>query len=376
MPDNDIFSAYVTGLGALLTTPGEPKDGERAGEAARPLAPYSAAEIAEAERFLSQSQAVRAELWQRWQAAADDSTRSLAEVQLLGAAAADLAIAERLLSEMAPPTEKMRTRGQSTSEDGALIRMALTNPEALLRPAPLPEVARAPDQQAEQLKTAVWNCLEAVKTGAAKASKDAFAGLLAPQYLAILEEAAQLLGDQMAARLPDLADKLKLAVGYILAAHDKLRQLLGPEAEEQIKKAVVDLFGKVQDEKVVAGIVGKFLDTESRYKQSKGWIDAYQGKPTALPATTERIAALQGSFAGRVKIADVIVKGLAAAKLLLTISAVPPVATVIVAAAYLGVIGFVLYSAHDHVDSDRFPFFDRVVGVSGVLKADLGVASA
>ncbi len=373
MSDNDIFSAYVTGLDALLTAPGELKDGERAGEAARPLAPYSAAEIAEAERFLSQSQAVRTELWQRWQAAADGSARSLAEVQLLGAAAADLAIAERLLSDMAPPTAKMRARGQSTSEDAGLIQMALTRPEILLRPAQLPDISREPGQEAEQLKTAVWNCLEAVKTGAAKASKDSVAGLLAPKYLAVLEEAAQLLGDQIAARLPDLAEKLKLAIGYILAANDKLRQLLGPEAEEQIKKAVVDLFGKVQDEKVIAGVVGKFLDTKGRYEESKGWIDAYKGDKTALPTTTEHIAALQGSFAGRVKIVDVIVKGLAAAKLLLTVSSVPPVATVIVAAAYLGVIGFVLYSAHDHVDSDRFPFFDRVVGVSGILKTELGV---
>jgi len=67
-----------------------------------------------------------------------------------------------------------------------------------------------------------------------------------------------------------------------------------------------------------------------------------------------------------VSVADKIISALALAKL------VPPLLTPVgrlgVAAAYLGVIAYLVGSGFDHVDSDRLKLLDRVEGVRGVAK--------
>ncbi len=72
------------------------------------------------------------------------------------------------------------------------------------------------------------------------------------------------------------------------------------------------------------------------------------------------------------RIADVVIKGLSVARLFSPLAALPwgPLG---MASAYLSVVGYVLYSAHDHVDSDKYAFFDRVQGVRGTLVTELMV---
>jgi len=46
------------------------------------------------------------------------------------------------------------------------------------------------------------------------------------------------------------------------------------------------------------------------------------------------------------------------------------------ASAYLSVTGYILYSAHDHVDSDQYAFFDRVQGVRSTLVSELNISES
>ncbi len=366
----ELFAAYMRGLSVLLTPSGIAEAGERAGEAIRPVSPYSATDLSEAEVFLQQSRALQDELYRRWQEAVDAFERSKIEVQLLAAAAADLAIAERLLATELRTQAPLRSARQSTAGDEDLIRQALQAPETLLAAAPLP---RRRGAEAELLLEVTYRCLEDVQDKTVKATRDAITGLLA-MPLAVVKEAAEMVGVDLGAKLRDLVgEALQTAVDYILAAVAKIQLLLGPEGEARIRQAVAEFVARLQDEKAVRQAIADFLATEAIYQQGRAWIRGYQGEAAALVPLAGQITALQGSFAGRVRIADVVVKGLAIAKLVPAVWTTMPWGPLAVATGYLAVVGFILFSAGDHVDSDRFAFFDRVEGVRGVLRKGLGV---
>ena len=368
----DILSEYVAGLSSLLAPPPETVRGVAA--AAPPS--YDANQLELAQQMLFQSVALQDELVGRWEVAEDAHDRSVAEVQLLGAAAADLAVAERLARSASDEAAASEApfRGATTGGNEALIMRALNEPEKLLKPARI-SAYRARGREARQLQAATWECLQFVRNETVDATKDALANLLVMD-LAVLKEAAEIVGDDLSKRISGLAAGLmKMAVAYVLSASDKVRTLIGPENEEKVKQAAFDFIDRLQEEEYIGKGVDKFLNTGGIYEESKVWIQAYDGGNAVLTSAAEDIAALQGSFRGRIKIADVVIKGLAVAKLLPPLNT-PPWGPLGIAAAYLGVIGYVLYSAHDHVDSDRYPFFDRVQGVRGTLIADLGLSGS
>ena len=82
---------------------------------------------------------------------------------------------------------------------------------------------------------------------------------------------------------------------------------------------------------------------------------------------------LQGSFRGRIRVADIVIKGLSVVRLFSPLAKFPwgPLG---MASAYLSVTGYILHSAHDHVDSDHYAFFDRVQGVRGTLISELDIS--
>jgi hypothetical protein len=99
-------------------------------------------------------------------------------------------------------------------------------------------------------------------------------------------------------------------------------------------------------------------------------VQDYNGPDKDLARLTPGILALEGSFAGRNKLAATLIRLLSLAKLAKALRT-PPWGPLIVASGYLLIIGYELYSAHDHVDSDRFPFFDRVAGVHTLIATEL-----
>lgn len=372
MSEESVLQSYLAGLEQWLPSPAT-EIRMRAGEADRPLTPFAPHEIGPLQHLLLQSQALQAELWQRWQAAEDARQRSMVEVQLLAAAAADLAMAERLTASNQPA---VRMRSAISVNQEGLILQALRDPASLLAPAALPAARRGGEGTANEktvLLEATWNCLEAVRKDTARASRDAITSLLSMR-LAVLKEAAEMLGGSIIGSLQgEEGGFLQTAVDYVLSAILKLRLLIGPEGEQQVKEAVLEFLEKVKEEEFLAKNVDKFLGATQVYEDGKAWLRGYEGDAAALAPLTAQMAALQGSFAGRVKVADMIVKGLAVVKLLPALAA-PPWGPLAVAAAYLGVVGYVLYSAHDHIDSDKYAFFDRVDGVRGVLRAALVTA--
>ncbi len=371
---DDVVKAYVADLAILLTPPSTVTT-SRSGEAARPVSPYAAPEIEAALRLLGQSDALQDTLWQQWQGAADSYQRSRAEVQLLAAAAADLAIAERLLAPDLEVAVSGKKRSSTAGNEG-LITQALENPDKFLTPTIKVSSSRSGAAARKALSEASFKCLDDIEAMTFKASKDALEGLLV-MPLAVVKEAAEMLGVDIADKLREsTVATIQLAVNYILKASAKIRLLLGEQGEEQIKKGVTVFLEKLKDDKAIRDAIARWVDTKAIFEEGKTWIEAYGGEDVKLAEARDQIVLLQGSFAGRARIADVVVKGLAVVKLVPAVWTTLPWGPLAVAAAYLGVVGFVLFSALDHADSDRFASFDRVHGVRGILKAQLGVANA
>lgn len=371
---DEIVTTYVADLMALLTPP---PVSSRSGEAERPVSPYESPDLEAVLRFLDQSAAVEEALWQKWQAAPDAFERSCAEVQILAAAAADLAIAERLLAPDLDAAAGEKQRSATTGGEEELIKLALEKPDWLLIPSLKVSAYRQSGAAKKSLEEASFKCLQDIEEQTFRASKDALEGLLL-MPLAALKEAAEMVGMDIAELLrQSTIAVVQLAMSYILKATAKIRLLLGEQGEEQIKKGVTDFIEKLKDDKKIRQAIARWVDKDDIYAQGKVWIGAFAGDDAKLESARDQIIALQGSFAGRAKIADVVVKGLAVAKVALALQlATIPWAQLVVAAAYLGVVGFMLYSALDHADSDRFRAFDRVNGVRGILKSELGGADA
>lgn len=367
MATESVLPTYLAALNQLLTPADEVT---RSGEAIRPAAPFSESQIEAVEAFLEKSTALQEELRQEWVEATDAYQGSRAEIRLLAAAAADLAIAERLLQP--PQTESSTARGSrpaTLSGYEGLIQQALAEPERLLAPAPLPGYR---GQNQLELQAAAYKCLHAVQSGTIDASMDTIANLLAMDF-AVVKEAAETVGLDMGSWLKEGASNvIESAVRYVVRANEKISLLLGPGGEEMVRRGVTELLESISGEEFIAQLVVKFLKIDDVIDESRSWIGNYQGDAVVLLRTAQEIAALQGSFEGRMKIADVVIKGLAIVKALGVVTTYTA-APLLVAGAYLGLEGYILYSAYDHIDSDRYAFFDRVRGVRGTLKVRLNV---
>lgn len=308
--------------------------------------------------FLPQSQQASQTLAAALRAAQTPEERSMVEVQLLAAAAADLAIADAQLAEVGPAQRESATLTP-------LIWQGLTDPAALLRPSIQPARYRGADRD---LLAAIYQVLNGIQEATTETVADAITAALT-MNVAVLREAAKLAGMDIKQVLEDLgADE---AVALVIEAWRKLGELIGEDNMEKLQATVGEAIEKLREKAAVSAYVARFLDTETIYQTSRQLVQGYDGPDKDLARLTPQILTLEGSFAGRNKLAATLIRLLTLAKLAKALRT-PPWGPLIVASGYVLIIGYELYSAHDHVDSDRFPFFDRVAGVQTLVQKELG----
>ena len=213
--------------------------------------------------------------------------RSRAEVQLLAAAAADLAVAERL----AGPSEQVVRGGEDV---WALIQTGLTDPDALLRPTLRPARYRGADKD---LLAAIYQVLNSIQDATTETISDAITGALTLN-MAVLREALKLAGADLRQLLKDLgADAIAALAGEALR---KLLALVGEDNLAQIEDIAGQALEKLQEKMAVAAYVGDFLDAEGIYKEGRAMIQAYEGPDRDLARLTPKILALRAVSAGAI----------------------------------------------------------------------------
>lgn len=314
---------------------------------------------AQARAFLPQSRKASKELRKLWQRGHTVDQRNLAEVQLLAAAAADLAIAQRLFGD----ESSTRTRDDSDTI-AATILQGLTHPEQLLRPTRVMSHYRGADHD---LLAAVYQVLTSIEEDTIETTSDAITSALTLNA-AILKEAAEITGVDLKkwkkeARTQEL-------IAFLIEAWEKLSILVGVENIGRAQDIAAEATEKLREKVAVTKYINHFLKTDEIYLETRNLLAAYNGPDKALAKLSPQIRALEGSFNGRNKLVALIVRLLALLKL------APPIRTSPfgppgIGSAYLLLIGYELYTAHDHVDSDKFPFFDRVQGVHTLVEQTL-----
>ena len=307
--------------------------------------------------FLAESRDAGAALVAALSEAETAQARSRVEVQLLAAAAADLAVIERLAGRST--TSIMRDDAIAQ-----LIQQALTDPDALLRPTIHPPRYRGADRD---LLATIYQTLISIEESATETTADAITAALSMD-MALLREAAKLAGLDVKQILEDMGGEE--IVTLAIEAWQKMSFLIGEDNVAKVQETMGEVIEKLREKTAVSSYMERFLATEAIYRESRSLVQHYNGSDQKIAQLTPKIIALQGSFSGRNKVAASLIRLLSMVKLIKALRT-PPWGPLIVASGYLLIIGYELYSAHDHVDSDRYPFFDRVAGVRTILATEL-----
>jgi hypothetical protein len=295
-------------------------------------------------------------------AAADPLERAAAEVQLLAGAALDLIVAGQLAGAEAP-----ETRGLAAAPaDLVLLQTLVEAPEAYLVGAVAGRGIRGLGDAKDAFTDAVDTALTTIKGSVLATGGHAVEGLLLMDA-ALLKEALLVIGGELAQKIgADFTQLARRAVEFVIAANEKLIELMGMDAIAEAQRQLTTWLEQLRAGTLFPELVEDLYQTAAIRAEVAGQLAGFEGMEAVLVMGREEVAGLAGRFAAKVSVADKIISALALAKL------VPPLLTPVgrlgVAAAYLGVIAYLVGSGYDHVDSDRLKLLDRVEGVRGIAK--------
>jgi hypothetical protein len=312
---------------------------------------------ARAQHFLPQSQKMGHNLAAALHKEQDTRARSELAIQLLASAAADLAI----VSKLAPETRKHSLRDRSPE---TIIWQGLKNPAALMQPRGQRPRYRGADRD---LLAAIHQTLNSIQEASIETTADGLSAALS-MNLTVLRDAAKLAGMDTQRLLKEMgADEV---AAFAVAAWEKITLLVGPENADKIQETIGESLEKLSEKTAVTTYVKRFLDTDIIYRESRAIIQAYDGPAAKMARLTPKIIAIEGSFSGRDKIVATLIRLFSLARLTQVLRT-PPWGPLISASGYLLLIGYELYSAHDHLGTERFALLDRVTGVRTLVHEQL-----
>jgi len=365
---SELETRYVEELGVLF------KDLSRARRPpTRGVRPPSSAEVAARSEALLTRSADVTQAWAEKLESDDVLARQVAEIRLLAACTADLALADDLVN-LDRGTPRLTSRGRhgpSVSQD--LLRLLTMSDEDVVKQALTPRrvrrVTRAAGPAADRLKETVDTTLDHLLEGTADSGQRAIEGLMLMDA-ALLLEAVRLVGGDIAERLGEGFSRLmQSAVRYVLAAYDKVALLLGAEKMTEIRERILAWIEDLKEGELFPDLVEKLFQTEALKEEVAGWLAASSAADATLGETRATVEQLDAAFASKMELADKIIASLALVKLLPP--AMTPVGRLVIAAIYLGLVGYVVFTGYDHVDSDRYRLIDRVSGVRQVAQEAL-----
>lgn len=360
---NELETQYVEELGALF------RDLSKARRPpTRGVRPPSSEEVTErSEKLLARSADVT-QAWAENLKADDVLARQVAEIRLLAACTADLEIADDLVNlERGTPRLTSRGRyGSGVSRD--LLKLLTMSDEEVVKQALTPRrrrgVTRAAGPPADRLKEAVDTALDHMSESTADAGQRAIEGLVLMDA-ALLLEAVRIVSDDVADMLGEGFSRLmQTAARYVLAAYDKVSLLLGAEKMAEIREQVLAWIKELKEGELFPVLVEKLFQTEPLKEEVTGWLAASAASATTLAEARAAVEQLDTAFASKTELADKVISSMALVKLLPP--AMTPVGRLVIAAVYLGLVGYVVFTGYDHVDSDRYRLIDRVSGVRQV----------
>jgi hypothetical protein len=171
--------------------------------------------------------------------------------------------------------------------------------------------------------------------------------------------------DQISTGLSQTVKRIaRSAVRLLLQAYDWVLVLLGKDGEAQARKKVADWLEELKKEPkdeggVIAGLVNRLYRPDSIGNEVNNWLEANQVEVATINGAAESVQGLGQKYevksdqAGKVLIAIGIIKSLP-----VPFVKIPQLQTLF-AAVSLGILGYVLFTGYDHVDSGRIQFLKR-----------------
>lgn len=360
----DAWGAYQDALAALYGRDEAPV-AERADRTVRAGADLEARADTVIERSGELGSAAEAGL-----ATDDVAVRELAELQLVAAAALDLAVADDLAR---------------ADEDGAGVaqRGGVPLPQELFEILGIPQEAGIAavlgwDRSGERwsgtgdprkdVLTAANAVLEDILDETAKASGTLTVGLLAIPALPPLKEAGAAVGHELLERLgKQLSLVLRKAVALVVKAIEKIAMALGPIVCDAAREEAVDWLTRVQRGEVLRALLTWLYEPERIAAEVRGLVADSRADQQALREITSRLDELGSRFGKQGKAIEWLARGLALVRGWLL--GLQPWGPVVLVSAHVTALGYIVYLGGDYADWYRTGSSRRLDFVPGVRAA-------
>ena len=373
----DVARDYADGVRVLFAPTGAPT-GERGG-----VGPASPAELAaQAEKLAPLSSSLTTEAANRLASASDPVSSVQASTQLLAKALTDLKVSAYLLD--AAEDEKTNiswteegTRERGTKDAGAteeLLQIVLG--EVPATSLTLERSAEKPRDIASArlaLSQTIEDTLTLISQRTSKTGQAALTGLFGIG-LGEVGKAAGLLGQNIA-QLFGQADKLSRLYGLVrdfaYKAYESVLALLGPSVAKVVGQQVLNWLAEVKEAKFFGSLLEKLYQTKETQASLLPVVKDSKAEQQKFVTAIEDVEKLNEDCARQINLVDKLLKGM---KYLGAAVTVLPYGSLVVAATYVAICGYVVLNGADYVDADRVKMLDRVPGVRQVVVANLVVA--
>jgi hypothetical protein len=314
--------------------------------------------------------------------APDPSVRMGGSTRMLAKALTDLEVSAQLLQAAMDEQQKTRFDSSRSAERGVVdlgpakeyLDILLGEGKGVSRAV---ERGRKPASIKEArmlLSTSLDDTLTLICDRANRATQSAIGGLLG-LGAGELAKAAGALGMSIAEMLGQ-AEKVSrlydLFRSFVSKVYDALVALIGESLMQKAGQKVVEFVNEVKGGKYLPEILEALYQTKPTKDELKSLVDGSKAAIEKFNSTIQAVESLNEGYGSQVKLVEKLIKGLSFVGGLSEM--IIPQGKLILAAAYVGLGGYVVLAGADYVDSPNIKWLDRVSGVRRTVEGNLKVS--
>ncbi|RME49693.1 MAG: hypothetical protein D6791_00100 [Chloroflexi bacterium] len=308
-------------------------------------------------------------------AAADAGQRELAELQLLAAAAYDLAIANDLvrLAEDGVPDDVVERGPTLPAAMSELQAILSASPEAGIQGLMEAELAAErtagpsdPQAAKEALREAVAGALTDIRDDAASAGQAALVGLLEIPAPPIRNAATVVVHELLTKLSEGVSVLLRKAANLVVQAIDKILTAMGKEAQDEARKKAAEWIEELKAGTLFSALLDKLYQPERIQEEVQKQLDQAPDSlgADAFNTASQQVAELATKFRKQKETITWLTRGLAWARAWLI--GIDPWGPLALTTAYVAAIGYIVYAGGDYIDWFRTGASERLNFVPGV----------
>jgi hypothetical protein len=159
---------------------------------------------------------------------------------------------------------------------------------------------------------------------------------------------------------------------FVSKVYDALVALIGESLMQKAGQKVVEFVNELKGGKYLPEILETLYQTKPTKDELKKFVDDSNAAIDKFNSAIQAVEGLNEGYGSHVKLVEKLLKGL---KFIGGVSEmIIPQGKLILAAAYVGLGGYVVLAGADYVDSPNIRWLDRVVGVRRTVEGSLKTA--